>query len=933
MPIVRLIAILAVAAGMVALELPNPRFEDAAPDGGPAGWQPQAWDRPAGRLPVVPGAAAGSRAIRIEAVEAGGAGWASARMAFRGGSWRVGLVVRADGVFTGSAPWFFIACFGGGSYLGAVPVAVGALPSGSWGRREAVVDLDGAPARTDEVSLCLACRSTGGPAAGGFEIDAVDVAEEPGMAIPLVSDRPANWLAPGERAVIGLGGRSLPGWCATVALRIADSAGRQTGVAEVTAADFAAGGWTWQPSDPGLFRVTAEAVDAGGARRRPLVARRTWSLPDGSAVDTTWDGIQFAVAAPARPMSGRCPVFGYTHSTDRPADRQAALADLVGFRFAKLAAVGWGAMNARTELAIEPERGVFRWERLDATIADIAARGLDIAGTVQQTPRWASPHPDETGVDICIPRFSAYAPADLADWTRFLTRLAERYRGRVFAWELWNEPHLPGSSVFWRDTPERFAAMLAAGRAAIRAADPAVQVWIGGMGMRYLPFYRQLARAGGAAHHDALALHGLWVDPRPFCAIDAAAGIPERPWVISEHHSVLVQTDRDVDGIDEAALAGNLVRSWLWALRAGCRRLAMFELTDLVEPEVLPAAKRSGWFVHASGLFRASPRIEPRLAALVAHTFLARLGPGTAYLSEHRVGDAAAIALGDGDRRTLLVAWRDGAGPAGPPPPEFAAVAAGAEVCDWEGRACPGWPALAPGVMYLVDGVERRRLAGLPAGVAIAASRVASPAPNATAPVPHAAASWGLDGPPRWITDGMVHVGGAGPGDVSARFAVAADGSDLEVVVEVADPDHHPVAEPGRYWQGDSVQVAIDTAGYGVDGDQVQFTVADLPGGAVVWKDRTPDIGGDLPQRWTMSGRPAAYATARVEAIPGGRRYRIRLAVTELFPWRPERSRPLRLGLLVNSSRGQGRAGWVEWSSGIGAGPDPSRFGVLDWAP
>ncbi len=160
---------------------------------------------------------------------------------------------------------------------------------------------------------------------------------------------------------------------------------------------------------------------------------------------------------------------------------------------------------------------------------------------------------------------------------------------------------------------------------------------------------------------------------------------------------------------------------------------------------------------------------------------------------------------------------------------------------------------------------------------------------------------------------------------------MAADARTLTLRVEVRDPDHVAVDQPGLYWQGDCVQFGLDTSDSSAPGEPVQFQVALTKGGPVVWKDKVPYIGGDLPGGWTPAGRPAEHVRAVIAPIAGGMRYIITIDVTELYPLIPERGHPLRFSLLVNSNRGQGRNGWVEWGSGIGGEANTAAYGVLAW--
>jgi hypothetical protein len=63
-------------------------------------------------------------------------------------------------------------------------------------------------------------------------------------------------------------------------------------------------------------------------------------------------------------------------------------------------------------------------------------------------------------------------PADFAEFRRFMEQMAARYRGRVAAYELWNEPNLARE---WRgDTlsAARFVDLVAQGAQGVRAGDP-----------------------------------------------------------------------------------------------------------------------------------------------------------------------------------------------------------------------------------------------------------------------------------------------------------------------------------------------------------------------------------------------------------------------------------------------------------------------------
>ncbi len=98
--------------------------------------------------------------------------------------------------------------------------------------------------------------------------------------------------------------------------------------------------------------------------------------------------------------------------------------------------------------------------------------------------------------------------AHFADYARFMERMATTFRGRVDAWQIWNEPNLPR---FWRSTDAAAYGRLVSRTApAIRAADPGALVVSAGLspdGADPYPFVASAMAAGMAGDIDRLGLH------------------------------------------------------------------------------------------------------------------------------------------------------------------------------------------------------------------------------------------------------------------------------------------------------------------------------------------------------------------------------------------------------------------------------------------
>jgi hypothetical protein len=110
---------------------------------------------------------------------------------------------------------------------------------------------------------------------------------------------------------------------------------------------------------------------------------------------------------------------------------------------------------------IEPVEGQITW--YDAKVDTARRWGMQIMGTIGEGswPAWAD----------------AGGKPDLVKWQAFVRQLVSHYRGRVQAWEIWNEPN----STF---QPDFYARMVKLAAEAIRQADPdAMVVAMGGPGI------------------------------------------------------------------------------------------------------------------------------------------------------------------------------------------------------------------------------------------------------------------------------------------------------------------------------------------------------------------------------------------------------------------------------------------------------------------
>ncbi|MDP2267122.1 MAG: hypothetical protein Q8J70_11270 [Thiobacillus sp.] len=87
---------------------------------------------------------------------------------------------------------------------------------------------------------------------------------------------------------------------------------------------------------------------------------------------------------------------------------------------------------------VAPKPGQWDFDRLDTYVGAANAHSASVLYTLGSTPRWASARPDER----CSYGFGCAAEAvRLAHWEEYVRRVAQRYRGLIGAYELWNEPY------------------------------------------------------------------------------------------------------------------------------------------------------------------------------------------------------------------------------------------------------------------------------------------------------------------------------------------------------------------------------------------------------------------------------------------------------------------------------------------------------------
>lgn len=751
----------------------------------------------------------------------------------------------------------------------------------------------------------------------------------------------ANWWRTGE-TVCFKGNQPIPE-NDRIRVKVNDVTGATLYTGEVGGREFNEKGWCWQPPSPGYYEAefsrggSVDGTVAGSYRFRVYKQDRKtkkYSLAGDTQIPVTKH--PFAVATPTRPVAEISPVFGMSPHFSRYRDFL-PLSRLVGFRGIRVHYIDWAKL--------EKEKGGWDWKELDEFMQLARKNGYsdsDITLNLMGIPRWASSRPEATWINICIQEYKTVIPKQMEDWKNFIRMVMRRYPG-VKKYELWNEPHLIGYSCFWSDSVENFVALLKAGYETVKAENPEAIVHLGGIGMRYLPFYRELLKLGGDRYYDVLPMHGSWVQMAPFRRMEKEFGRKSKPWLSSEWHAMLLRAS--FPWPSEPMLTRNMLCDFLNQVRQGAEEVDFFCIVNAqnFEKECLPWMKKfnPGSASHVSGLFRKTPFPAPRYQAVAWHV-LSDLVKGKLSVGEgFRFGAGQCAVALSSDAGELLIFWNGGENPVRIDG-ELAKIVAASTVCEADGRpvALPAEMTLAPEFYYIARNPDRKLLAavkGRGAEVLIPQSKALPlshevcgnylPGKLFDAKLELTAA--GRRAPRMALAEKVVCDSSARAGEIAGFFSVALDRENFELYVELEDAVHHPV--PGEApWKGDSIQFAFDGGGKGLAGDRIEFVLTlDREGRAGVVKNFAAPLGGDLPERYTPANEPMRTAAVAGERRNGRTVYCLRLPVSELYPLTVPPNGTLRFSLLANNNDGSGRAYYREWASGIGGAKSPTEYGDL----
>jgi LysM repeat protein len=205
------------------------------------------------------------------------------------------------------------------------------------------------------------------------------------------------------------------------------------------------------------YQTTVALIAAANSLANPnwiTVGQQLW-IPGGAGTPSV------PSPSPATPSQSGLGYGIQVHLIGQDKDRVLGAVNDLGF--------SWIKQQIEWKL-FEPVRGQIQWAELDAMVNAAEAHHLSVLFSVVKAPAWARPTTAEDG-----------PPANYQDYWTFVGALAARYKGRVDAYEIWNEQNLRREWNGDTLSASRYMQLLAGAYNAVKGADPGAAVVSGAL--------------------------------------------------------------------------------------------------------------------------------------------------------------------------------------------------------------------------------------------------------------------------------------------------------------------------------------------------------------------------------------------------------------------------------------------------------------------
>jgi hypothetical protein len=336
-----------------------------------------------------------------------------------------------------------------------------------------------------------------------------------------------------------------------------------------------------RPMSAVLIATVMVAATFAAGRSQPTVATRADQAGKGTilagpwaASVPPWDAMSYGLAEPARSLPG-------TQSAADVAAWSQIRADLVGS----------GACWLRSDLDTWLANAIaaFDWLGSSRPCPATADGPIKVLAILDQQSVWAARRlcPDAAFSNPSSVRRRDFS---LDDWRQLVRCIADRFIGRISAYEIWNEPLLAKSMLGYQDgSATHYADLLRVAYTEIKSSDPqAIVLALGGSDLyaggdqtrldQMRALTGDLLSLGAARYADAISLHGypwghndsaLWTSYREELRFQQNAWA-KPVWI----------TETGARAIDPGTQTAYLATAYSLFMESGVRETFWFSITD-----------------------------------------------------------------------------------------------------------------------------------------------------------------------------------------------------------------------------------------------------------------------------------------------------------------------------------------------------------------
>ena len=268
----------------------------------------------------------------------------------------------------------------------------------------------------------------------------------------------------------------------------------------------ACGGGSSKSTSTTSTNSTAAATTASPSASTPqsVATSTAAATPTGTTAATSTGTAQTSATGTA--STGASGNFGYGFNVYARGDADGADFNSKTIDAVKGAGFNWVRIQIQWQ-SVEPGKDQYDPLPLDRVVQQYQDSGVKILASVVKAPDWAL---DPTGKQLL---------ANYSDWEGFMHFLAVRYKGKIAAYEIWNEENLAaemGGTVRIED----YAHLLQGGYSGVKMADPEAVIVFGGLtptgvndpsiavdDQKYLQQFYQYQNGAFTKYFDVLGMH------------------------------------------------------------------------------------------------------------------------------------------------------------------------------------------------------------------------------------------------------------------------------------------------------------------------------------------------------------------------------------------------------------------------------------------